>query len=385
VAEGAQSIVLSGRREATGEAAEAVEALRRTGARIDVVPADLARQADVEWLFAHIAALPLPLRGVFHAAGVVEDAALAQQTVSGLLNVMGPKLLGSWHLHQATFGADLDHFVLFSSAASMLGSAGQANYAAANAFMDALALMRRATGLPALSICWGPWEGAGMAAALDARQRERLAARGVNTIAPDRGIATLAGLLDVDRAVVGVLPMVWARYAATVHHGHPPRFIADLAPANVAAPATAARTEGARPSGDFSARFAAAPAGDRRRMLGDHVRAEIAAVMGMESGAQIEARQRLFDIGIDSLMAVELRNSLHGSLAIALPSTLVFDYPTVEALVDFLAAGLQVNGVPATPPAAAPVTANDDLAGASADELAAMLERELVPQTERPQ
>jgi myxalamid-type polyketide synthase MxaB len=384
VAEGARSVVLTGRREATGEAADAIEALRRQGAHIEIVPADLARKDDVDRLFARIAAQPAPLRGVFHAAGVVEDAALAQQTVGGLVSVMGPKVLGTWHLHQATSGADLDHFVLFSSAASMLGSAGQANYAAANAFMDALAVMRRGSGLPALSICWGPWEGAGMAAALDARQRQRLAARGVNTIAPDRGIATLADLLDGDRALVGVLPMDWARYVATIHRGRAPRFLADLVPATPPT-APAARADSPRPRQDFGARFAAAPAGDRRRMLAEYVRAEIAAVMGMDSGTQIEARQRLFDIGIDSLMAVELRNSLHGGLAISLPSTLVFDYPTVEALVDFLAAGLQVNGTPAMPAATDRATAKDDLASASADELAALLEQELVPRNERPQ
>ncbi len=384
VREGARSIVLTGRRDASGEAAGAIEALRRTGARIEVIPADLTRRADVDRLFAHLAAQPAPLRGVFHAAGVIEDAALAQQTIEGLLNVMAPKLLGSWHLHQASMGSDLDHFVLFSSAASMLGSAGQANYAAANAFLDALAMMRRSMGLPGLSICWGPWEGTGMAATLDARQRERLAARGVGLIAPDRGLATLAGLLDGDRAVVGVLPMDWARYVAAVHRGHPPRFIADLAPASAAPPAPVTGVAGARPRNDVAGRLAAAPASDRRRMLADYVRAEIAGVMGMENGVQIEARHRLFDIGIDSLMAVELRNSLHSGLAISLPSTLVFDYPTVEALVDFLAAGLRVDDPSTVAPMAERAAATPDLAGFSSDELAAMLEQELVPRTERP-
>jgi acyl transferase domain-containing protein/NADPH-dependent curcumin reductase CurA/short-subunit dehydrogenase/acyl carrier protein len=384
VREGARSVVLTGRREATGESADAVEALRRSGARIDVIPADLAKRADVAQLFAHLTAQSTPLRGVFHAAGVIEDAALAQQTIAGLLSVMAPKLLGSWHLHQVSLGRELDHFVLFSSAASMLGSAGQANYAAANAFMDALAMMRRSMGLPGLSICWGPWEGAGMAAALDARLRERLADRGVGLISPERGIATLAGLLDRDRAVVGVLPMDWARYAAKVHRGHPPRFIADLAPASAATTTPATRAEDARPRNDFAARFAAAPAGGRRRMLADYVRAEIASVMGMENGAQIEPRHRLFDIGIDSLMAVELRNSLHSGLGMSLPSTLIFDYPTVEALVDFLAAGLRVDDAP-TAPVGDGAAATPDLAGFSADELADMLERELVPRTDRPQ
>ncbi len=384
VREGARSIVLTGRRDATGEAAGAVEALRRTGARIDVIPADLAKRADVDRVFAHLAAQPAPLRGVFHAAGVIEDAALAQQTSAGLLSVMAPKLLGGWHLHQASLGRELDHFVLFSSAASMLGSAGQANYAAANAFLDALAMRRRSMGLPGLSICWGPWEGTGMAAALDARQRERLAARGVGLIAPERGLATLAALLGGDRAVVGVLPMDWKRYVAAVHRGGPPRFIADLVPASAAPATPAAGAEGARPRHDFAGRLAAAPPNDRRRMLADYVRAEIANVMGMDNGAQIEARHRLFDIGIDSLMAVELRNSLHSGLAITLPSTLVFDYPTVEALVDFLAAGLRVDDAPTAAPVADRAAA-PDLAGFSADELADMLEQELVPRTERPQ
>ena len=385
VNEGARAIVLTGRRDATGEAADAVEALRRKGSQIDVVPADLARRQDVERLLSHINGLSTPLRGVFHAAGVIEDAALAQQTISGLHQVMAPKVRGTWHLHQATSGAKLDHFVLFSSAASMLGSAGQANYAAANAFMDALATMRRSMGLPGLSICWGPWEGAGMAATLDARWRQRLATRGIGTITPDRGIATLADLLNSDAAVVGVLPIDWARYVAKVHQGRAPRFIADLAPATAVPSSPAASPERARPQKDFAARLAAAPSNDRRRMLAAHVRAQIAGVMGLESGSQIEARQRLFDIGIDSLMAVELRNSLHNSLAISLPTTLVFDYPTVEAMVDFLAAALRVDEASTGPLVADAANTLADLARASADELAAMLERELTPRTERPQ
>jgi len=377
VQRGARSVVLTGRHAAAGESAQAVDALRRSGARVEVLPADLATPGDVTALFARIATDLPPLRGVFHAAGVIEDAALGQQTSAGLLRVMAPKVLGSWNLHEAATGLALDHFVLFSSAASMLGSAGQANYAAANAFMDGLAMMRHARGLPAVSICWGPWEGAGMAAALDPRLREGLAARGVGTIAPERGLATLGDLIGGDRAVVGVLPMDWSRYLSTVYRGHPPAFLADLAPAHTpAAPV-------ARVGSDVVARIAAAPAGDRRRMLADHVRAQIAAVMGMESGAQIEMRQRLFDIGIDSLMAVELRNSLHSSLSLSLPSTVVFDYPTLEALMNFLAAGLHLDGPPAADTAASGAGQPNVLTGASADELAAMLEQELVPPARR--
>jgi acyl carrier protein len=179
--------------------------------------------------------------------------------------------------------------------------------------------------------------------------------------------------------------MEWARYVAKVHHGRAPKFIADLAPASAVAPASAARVDSAKPRSDFNARFAAAPARERRRLLADYVRTEIAGVMGMESGTQIEPRQRLFDIGIDSLMAVELRNTLHNGLAISLPSTLVFDYPTVEALVEFLASGLRLDEVPTASVAVDRAAPADNLAASSADDLAAMLEQELVPRTERQQ
>ena len=369
VDEGARNIALTGRRGVVGDHAEAVERLRRKGARVEVLPADLAQADEVARLLGRIAAELPPLRGVFHAAGVLEDAALAQQTMGGLMRVMAPKVLGSWNLHELTAGTDLDHFVLFSSAASMLGSAGQANYAAANAFMDGLAMVRKAMGRPAISICWGPWEGGGMAAALDSRVREGLAARGIGTITPERGLAALADLLDSDRAQVGVLPMDWSRYLTKVFRGHPPRFLADLAPGGPPAPPPGADDTG------LLDRLAGAPPGDRRRLLADYVRAQIAGVMGMDSGTQIEMRQRLFDIGIDSLMAVELRNSLHASLAMPLPSTLIFDYPTLESLVNFLESGLRVDSAP--PVEAAATRSSADVADASADDLASMLEHEL--------
>ena len=193
---GARSLVLSGRKGTEGAAKPALDQLRAAGARVIVARADMARREDVQRLLSEIAASHPPLRGIVHAAGVLDDGVLLQQDWERFARVMAPKIAGSWNLHSLTLDLPLDFFVLFSSASSVLGSPGQTNYAAANAFMDALAHLRRSQGLPALSINWGAWSVSGMAATLDERDQRRWAERGLVAMSPADALASLGQLLD---------------------------------------------------------------------------------------------------------------------------------------------------------------------------------------------
>ena len=188
---GAGALILNGRRLPDPIAEAAIEALRERGVEVRVELADLADEAAVAGLMARIDAAGRPLSGIVHCAGVLADGALADQDAERFRRVLAPKVAGAWHLHRATCHRDLDHFILFSSIAGALGNAGQANYAAANAWLDQLARYRRAQGLAGQSIAWGPWSGAGMAQERREQIAEGIAAAGLGWLSPREGIAAL--------------------------------------------------------------------------------------------------------------------------------------------------------------------------------------------------
>ena len=296
-----------------------------TPAEIRVVTADVAHAADVTHLL-EMAHTSMPrLRGIFHAAGVLDDGMLISQDWERFARVMAPKTAGAWNLHMLTQDLSLDHFVCFSSASSLLGQMGQGNYAAANAFMDALAHHRRGLGLPGLSINWGPWAMKGMAASMTAQDQRRITEMGMGTIPPDAGLQLLGYLMrSGGTPQVGVLPMNGSKL-----------------PRKWATPFLAHLTSAAVPEPDqsrsaFLHHLIETPSNERQHLLIDHLRTQLASVLGMSNGRQIGLRDRLFDLGIDSLMAVELRNRLKSSLEHPLRATLLFDYPTIEALVGHL-------------------------------------------------
>jgi acyl carrier protein len=250
--------------------------------------------------------------------------------------VAAPKLFGAWHLHRLTRHLPLDFFVCFSSVASVLGSPGQAGYAAGNAFMDGLAHHRRALGLPALSINWGPWSGGGMATGVAQRNRVRFAELGITSISPGRGVHVLGRLLRQDQPQLLVLPIQWPLYVRQFRPGHCPRLLDAFAGAG----ADEAREDGPAIRRQLER---AAPAA-RRPLAEALVRQQLARVLGLGSPDSIERDQPLHDLGVDSLMATELRNRLEGQLGVALGATLFFNYPTLAALVDHV---LEVLPLPA--------------------------------------
>ena len=335
VEQGARYIVLTGRSKPKEAAESRLEALREaTGATVMVMSADVSNREQMSALLREIEieieikqTLP-PLRGIIHAAGVLDDGILLEQDKERFEKVMAPKVQGSWNLHLLTQEQALDFFVLFSSAAAFVGSAGQANYAAANSFMDTLAHYRRRQGLPALSINWGPWAQAGMATSEQVTRR--LAAQGWQPMNPYVGLKLFGQLLTGAAAQLGVLPINWAQFLAQ----RDPSPLYETFKESQSLEASASSTDG-KP--EFMTQLASAPLGERRELLGTYVRTAIGRVLGIHNSAQIEERQRLFDLGLDSLTAVELRRRLEAGLEYTLRSTLLFHYPTVEALVDYLA------------------------------------------------
>ena len=325
--QGARNLILCGRKNAAGPAAEKITRIEKSGCRVLVLRVDVADPEAVRDLMREIAGAMPPLRGIVHAAGVIDDGVLIRQGIGRFKTVMAPKVLGTWNLHQATADRNLDFFVCFSSAASLIGSGGQANYAAANAFMDAFVQERRRTGLPGLSINWGPWADAGMAAEREDSRGGKMTGQGMEPLTAERGLELLGELLSRGTTQACVLAMDWRKYLT--HHypkGAPPFFRI-----------VAGTPGGGEKKSDFAAWLKDAPAGERRAGLFNYVRSRVAATLGMKSAEQLGPRERLFDLGLNSLMAVELKNRLEAGIGISLQSTLVFDYPTVEALVNHLA------------------------------------------------
>ena len=372
VAQGARHLVLAGRRPATDAAREVVDGMSRAGARVVVAQVDVAQAEQVDALVADIARTMPPLRGVLHAAVVLDDGVLLKQTAERFQRVLAPKVEGAWNLHRATSEAPLDFFVLFSSAASILGSPGQGNYAAANAFLDALAHHRRAGGLPAMSINWGPWGEIGLAAAQENRGA-RLEASGFESIAPTQGLALLGELLQHRQAQVAAMPFrleLWGTYYP--HAVASPLFSEML---------LEGRGAGASPlrRGHLRDALLEIRPGERLPALASRVEEMVAQVMRLPPSQPVDPRKPLGTLGFDSLMAVELRNRIESSLGIRLPATLIWNYPTIAAMSEHLLDKLSMAPDPAAHPSAAgppPAAAYDDLAqileaaeGLSSDQL----------------
>ncbi|MFI1038227.1 type I polyketide synthase [Streptomyces hygroscopicus] len=336
---GARRLLLTSRRgaEAAG-AAELAAELGALGAEVTWAACDAA---DRDALARVIGAIPAdrPLTAVIHAAGVLDDGIVASLTPERLERVLRPKVDAAWNLHELTRGLDLAEFVLFSSAAGVFGNPGQGNYAAANAFLDALAQHRRAQGLPAVSLAWGLWEDeGGMAATLADADRQRMSRGSMGALSNAEGLA----LFDVS-GLAGHAVLIPAALDIAALRAQSTAGVAPLLRGLIRTPvrrAAAGGGGGADEAAGLTERLAGMSAAERDRFLLNLVCGQVATVLGYGSAAAIEPGAAFKELGFDSLTAVELRNRLGAATGLRLPATLIFDYPTPDALAGHLRAEL---------------------------------------------
>ncbi|MEV6874186.1 type I polyketide synthase [Amycolatopsis sp. NPDC051128] len=342
---GVRHLVLAGRRGPdTPGIAELVSELDTLGAHAEVVACDVA---DREALTALLAGIPAehPLTAVVHTAGVLDDGVLASLTPERFATVLRPKAAAAWHLHELTEHLDLAAFVLFSSAASTLGNAGQANYAAANAVLDALARHRHARGLPATSLAWGLWEqSSGLLGELTDVDKRRMNRGGFGALATKDALALFDTALSRPEPVLLPMELDVAAMRTRIGGGPVPPLFRGLIRAT-------RRPSAAPEEGELAARLAEVPAEEQEAVLLDLVRAQVAAVLGHASADAIDPDRGFGDFGFDSLSAVELRNNLAAATGLRLPATLIFDYPDPLVLTGFLLTELGRSTTEAADPA----------------------------------
>jgi acyl transferase domain-containing protein/NAD(P)-dependent dehydrogenase (short-subunit alcohol dehydrogenase family)/acyl carrier protein len=336
--QGAGCVLALGRSEPDAEALALFERSREQGTKVVAVRCDVS---DASALADALRAVPdgFRLRGVFHAAGVLDNGVLANQSVERFRAVLKAKVAGAWNLHRLTLSTKLDCFVLFASAAGVLGARGQANHAAANAYMDALAGFRRQRlGLTALSVDWGVWSGAGAAVRHGAVERsERL---GAAAIAPVDGLRLLCRLLEEDCTQVIASPVDWWRWAESAKAEAAAN--ADLLTNVLTAPrgdrgfAEAKAVAPKAGSGGWLAQLIASHNGRQRPMLEARVEEQVRSVLAMPANQAIDRTRPLQEYGLDSLLSIELRNALSADLETKLSATALFDYPTMGGLTDWL-------------------------------------------------
>jgi NADP-dependent 3-hydroxy acid dehydrogenase YdfG/acyl carrier protein len=357
VEQGARHLVLMGRGAASASAQVTLDELRAAGAEVVVARGDVTRADQAAAILGSIGASMPPLCGVVHAAGVLDDGILQLLDDRQLREVMAPKVQGAWNLHALTRDAALDFFVLFSSAATLLGSPGAANYAAANAFLDALAWHRRAEGRPALSIDWGPWAGLGFSA----QQRGHFTQHGVEAMPAAECLAALSYLLKRSVTQAAVLDVDWARWRSGLRPGMNPPLLTDLHPELPGGPET-----GTAPGPGSSLNDALQGAGpvERRRLLESYLRDLTAGKLGL-APSSLDIASPLSYLGVDSLITLELRLQIERDLGIVVPVARLLDGPSVASLSGWLSDQLSGTG-PAPAVAAAPPPQTD---GASSHEI----------------
>ncbi len=354
------------------------EQLSDLGAEVTIAACDVA---DREQLAALIEALPerLPLSAVVHAAGAGGQGAVDTLSLEDLEAWLSAKAQGALHLDALTEHLELSAFVLFSSIAGTLGAGQQGAYAAANAYLDALAVDRRARGLPATSVAWGPWAGEGMAAGpwagegmaataehprFGRQAGEILRRHGLERMAPRAAIEALQEALLAEETCVAVADIRWETYAPLFASARARPLIEDLPEARAALQAAAGPRDGAADRGiGLRRRLAETPVEERGQVLLELIRTEVARVLAHPSSEAVDPSRPFKDLGFDSLLAVELRNRLDAAVGLELPATLVFDYPTPAVLSEHLLSQLTGDGA---------------LQGASVEAELARLERTLV-------
>ncbi len=319
---GARHLVLLGRDPGSETARETARRVEAAGAQVTMLATDVGVQEQVQAVIARIDATLPPLRGIVHAAGILADGILATMDDHQFASVFGPKAIGALNLHRATAHLDLDFFTSFSSTSSLMGNPGQGNYAAANAFLDRLAWLRHSQGRAAQTIHWGPWSEIGMSATA---QGQRSFEFGVGTISPVRGIEALGAVSEMDLPELAVMPMDWGKFISRLPTARTDPFLSVIR-ATVALEAEA----GPGASRVREELLAAAPE-DRVALMTSFVQVELAKVLELDPEA-LPIDQPLNTVGLDSLMALELKNRVEMGVGINLPIVSLIQGPTITEL-----------------------------------------------------
>ncbi|MFD4506721.1 type I polyketide synthase [Streptomyces sp. NPDC058457] len=376
---GVRHLILAGRRgpETPGSAELAAE-LGESGANVRVVACDVADRRALAGLLASVDARQ-PLTGVVHVAGVLDDGVIEAQTPERLAAVLRPKAVAAWQLHDLTRDLGLTAFVTFSSVQGVLGGAGQANYAAANAVLDALAQHRAAAGLPAASLAWGLWAEGGMEAHLSAADRDRLRRQsGMTALGAERGLELLDAALE--SGAPHLVPVDLDLAALRRSAAEPPALLRELIPAAALRRASNTAAPTADEPAPLARRLAALSPADRDKAVLDLVRAQVASALDYPGPEAVDVRKGFKDLGFDSLTGVDLRNRLNRATGLRLPATAVFDHPTPLALAELVRSRLlpeqdpdgtpEPTEEPVSPePSAARTAADDEIDGMDVDEL----------------
>jgi acyl transferase domain-containing protein/NADPH:quinone reductase-like Zn-dependent oxidoreductase/SAM-dependent methyltransferase/acyl carrier protein len=368
---GAKHLVLTSRNGPTSPAAAAfLDKLRTRGVNVQVVLADAGSPQDMDRLLQEMISTKVPLKGVFHLAMAIDDAPMASLTRERMRTVLAPKAHGAWLLHERTLGMNLDCFVMFSSISSIFGNAGQANYAAANAFLDSLAHHRAAMGLPALVINWGALGGEGYVARNE-RVAEYLARQGTTPLSPSEVVFLLESFLNAGATQAMAMRVDWAKWRQSSRGGQESPLLERIYAAGVDAP----ETSGAK--SDWRRKIESASPADRASVIGEAVRDVVGSVLRVKpEGLRFD--QPLTDLGLDSLMAVEIENSIESSIGVALPPASLMRARTIGQIATLITEHMGVSAaVPATaqPLPAEPLSTDAvDLDAMSDDEIDRLLE-----------
>ncbi|MGW7793871.1 type I polyketide synthase, partial [Streptomyces tricolor] len=336
---GVRHLVLAGRRgpEAEGATELAAELAALGAESVSLVAADVSDRTAVARLLDTIPA-EHPLTGVIHTAGVLDDGVISALTPERLAGVFAPKVSAVRHLDELTRTLDLTAFAVFSSASGLFGSAGQGNYAAANAYLDAVAHQRRAAGLPATSLAWGLWEQtSGMTAHLGTADQARMSRGGVLPIGPAEGMRLLDAALDTAEPLLVPIKLDLRALRADAAAG---RAVQPLLRGLVRTGRQPVRTTAADGTGGLTRRLAGLDPAEQEALLLDLVRGHVATVLGHAGAEQVGPETAFKDAGFDSLTSVELRNRLRETTGLKLAATVVFDYPNPLALARHLHAEL---------------------------------------------